>query len=81
VLNLLILPPSDVTIDGNEVGTVSSREVRLPPGPHALRVENPGYLPYDRKVTVRAGVAIDVVIDLSEKGVPRLSERGVPKAP
>jgi hypothetical protein len=71
VLSLLVLPPSEVTIDGNGLGVVSSREVRLSPGEYAVRVENPGYHPYPRTVKVRAGTATELVVDLSEQGVPK----------
>lgn len=71
VIRLLVLPPSQVTIDGKSFGEVSRREIRLSAGAHALTVENPGYLPYPRVVNVSAGTAEDLVIDLSEKGRPR----------
>jgi serine/threonine-protein kinase len=69
VLNLVVVPPSEVVVDGNPIGVVSSQALRLSPGRHALRVENPGYDPYVRVVTVRAGAATDFVLDLSERGV------------
>ena len=71
VIKLLVLPPSQVTIDGDVLGIVSAREVRLSAGAHAVTVENPGYLPYKRRVDVSAGTATELFIDLSEKGVPR----------
>ena len=69
VLNLLILPPSQVELDDESLGIVSSRAVRLPGGLHSIVVKNPAYNPYNRKVTIRAGTSTDLVIDLSEKGV------------
>ena len=69
VLSLLVVPPSEVRINGTSVGVISSRELRLPPGAYALRVENPDYHPYNRKVTVQAGAILPVVLDLADKGV------------
>ena len=71
VISLLIVPASEVTIDGNTLGIVSSRVVRLAAGAHAVTVEHPGYLPYKRKVDVSAGTATEFILDLSEKGVPK----------
>jgi serine/threonine protein kinase len=71
VLKLLVVPPSEVVIDGKSLGVVSTHVLRLAPGSHAVRVENSEYHPYNRKVTVQAGVSDDLVLDLSEKGVRR----------
>jgi eukaryotic-like serine/threonine-protein kinase len=72
VLKLIILPPSEVTIDEGSLGIVSSQDVRLSPGSHDLRVEHPDYLAYKRKVTIRAGTVTDFVLDLSEKGIRKV---------
>jgi serine/threonine-protein kinase len=69
VLNLLIVPESKVLVDGTDLGLVSRREVRLSAGGHAVEVRNPGYIPYKRVVTIRAGIATELVFDLKEKGI------------
>lgn len=52
--------PADarVTIDDQLMGPLSlvvARGVALPPGPHRLTVEAPGYFPMDRIVEAREG--------------------------
>jgi serine/threonine-protein kinase len=68
-LTLLIVPESDVTIDDRPIGRVAMREIMLEPGSHSVRVLNPDYEPLQRKITVRAGVASKLVLDLAEKGI------------
>jgi eukaryotic-like serine/threonine-protein kinase len=71
VLNLLIVPPSRVTVGTDALGVISARELRLPPGEYAILIDHPEYQPLQRKMTVRTGATTDLVIDLSEKGVRR----------
>jgi len=71
VLKLTILPSSEVFIDGESQGNVSRHDVKLSPGGHAIRVENPLYRSYLRKVTIQAGTAAELFIDLSVKGVKK----------
>jgi serine/threonine-protein kinase len=68
-LTLLIVPESDVTVDGRPIGRVAMREIMLEPGSHTVRVLNPDYEPLQRKITIRAGVASKLVLDLAEKGI------------
>jgi hypothetical protein len=70
-LSLVIVPPAEVSVDGETLGIVSLRELALTAGPHALRIEHPDFKPLQRKVTVQAGVTETLVLDLSEKGVRR----------
>jgi eukaryotic-like serine/threonine-protein kinase len=71
VLNLLIVPPSEVTVGAEALGVISARELRLAPGEYAIRIVHKDYQPLQRKMTVRTGATTDLVIDLSEKGVRR----------
>jgi len=68
-LTLLIVPEAEVTVDGHSIGRVSMRELTLAPGPHVVRVLHPDYEPIQRKLTIRAGVASKLVLDLAEKGI------------
>jgi hypothetical protein len=68
-LLLLIVPESDVTIDGRSIGSVSNQEIALPAGPHAILIVHPDYKPLPRKVTILPGVSTRVVVDLNEKGI------------
>lgn len=68
-LSLLIVPESEVTIDGTSIGWVSKLELPLAAGPHTVRVLHPDYKPLQRKLNILAGVATPLVLDLSEKGI------------
>jgi serine/threonine-protein kinase len=71
-LALLIVPESEVQIDGWSIGAVSDREVGLPAGTHAVLVLHPDYKPLPRKVTIVPGTVTRLVLDLKEKAVRRL---------
>jgi eukaryotic-like serine/threonine-protein kinase len=70
-LSLLVVPPAEVTVGALELGLVSSRELALAPGRHAVRVQHPDYEPLQRVVRIRAGETERLVLDLAEKGIPR----------
>ena len=47
-------PYATVTVDDQRIGplaAVRQRGIALPPGPHTVTIENPGYFPWDRVVT------------------------------
>jgi len=69
ILMLVLAPESPVTVDGESIGVVSSREVPLGPGPHVVRVLHPDYKPLQRKVTIRQGATTTLTLDLAEKGI------------
>jgi serine/threonine-protein kinase len=72
VINLIVVPPSEVLVDGTALGTVSSRrKLRLSAGAHVLVFENPDYKPFTRTVTVEAGTSKPLVIDLSQMAVQK----------
>jgi serine/threonine protein kinase len=71
VLDLLIVPPSEVTVGTEVLGVVDARELRLAPGEYTIRIVHKDYQPLQRKMTVRTGATTALVIDLSEKGVRR----------
>jgi serine/threonine-protein kinase len=70
-LSLVIVPPSEVSVDGASLGTVSLRELSLAAGAHAVRIVHPDYKPLQRKVTIEVGLTERLVVDLGEKGIPR----------
>ena len=70
-LRLLVVPESQVSIDGKPLGLLSRREVDLSPGAHTVRIEHPDYRPLQRRVTVREGATESLVLDLAEKGIKR----------
>jgi serine/threonine-protein kinase len=72
VLNLVIVPPSEVMVDGTSLGLLSRQQVRLPPGRHVLTLENPDYQPKKRTIVVVAGTVSDFVFDFADQGVRKV---------
>ena len=70
-LRLLIVPESQVIVDGTALGAIARREVPLAPGAHVVRIEHPEYRPLQRRVTIREGEVESLVVDLAEKGIKR----------
>lgn len=68
-LRLVVVPPAEVTVDGQLVGTVSAQTLRLPPGRHVVRFLHPDYKPLQRTVTVTPGGTVELPIDLAEKAI------------
>jgi predicted Ser/Thr protein kinase len=70
-LQLVVLPWAEVSVDGREVGRVSSQKLPLGPGAHTVRLVHPDYQPLQRKVTILAGETLKLVIEMPEDAVPR----------
>jgi hypothetical protein len=68
-LTLVIVPPSEVTLDGKSLGTVSHGDVQVSSGRHVLRILHSDYKPLQRVLNVTPGGRPRVVIDLAEKGI------------
>jgi serine/threonine protein kinase len=68
-LKLVITPESSVVVDDGAIGPITTRELPLAAGPHAVRVLHPDYEPLQRKVTIREGAVTTLVLDLAEKGI------------
>jgi hypothetical protein len=60
-------PQATVTVDDQIVGSleiVAARGVALPPGPHRISVEAPGFLPWDKIVEAKdAPVKLEVRLE------------------
>ncbi|HEV8305465.1 MAG TPA: protein kinase [Gemmatimonadales bacterium] len=55
-LRMLTSPPNaEILLDGRPIGVGSVVDFRAPVGPRQLRVQAPGYQPWDSTVTVEAG--------------------------
>ncbi len=52
-------------IDGMDVGTTGSDKYPLPVGPHRLRVEKPGFEPWEGKVQILAGRPLTLQAELA----------------
>ena len=70
-LQLVVLPWAEVSVDGREVGRVSSQKLPLGPGAHTVRLVHPDYQPLQRKVTILAGETLKLVIEMPEDAVPK----------
>ena len=68
-LVIVAVPWADVSVDGAPVKTVPLRRLALAPGPHVVRFVHPDYQPLQRTVTVRAGQALNLTVDLPEEAV------------
>lgn len=71
ILQLLVVPEAEVTIDGVSIGPVSMRELSLSEGAHVLRILHPQYEVLQRTVRIRGGEPAKLVLDLAEKGIRR----------
>jgi len=64
-------PWADVSVDGVPRGQTPLGRIALPPGPHAVLLTHPDFQPYPRRVTVRPGETLRLVVDLPSDGVRR----------
>jgi len=55
LLSLNAVPWGRVSIDGRVVGNTPVLDLRVAPGPHRVRVERPGFEPYEQNISVVAG--------------------------
>jgi len=69
---------ASVTVDGKPAGASTPVGVDVPPGPHRVRVERPGYRVYETDVEARFGRAILVSAKLVSATNPAASEEPLP---
>ncbi len=70
-LLVVVKPWADVSVDGVPRGQTPLGRITLPPGPHAVLLTHPAFQPYPRRVTVRPGETLRLVVDLPTDGVRR----------
>jgi serine/threonine protein kinase len=68
LLQMVVKPWGEVTIDGRLMGTTPLDRMTLPAGPHAVSVRHPLYEPWEGRVTVRAGQTERLVVDFPAQG-------------
>lgn len=71
-----------ITLDGKEIGEAAEQTISpVAPGEHALRVEAPGYQPYEERLTLEAGATLPVPVVLQPlaKEIPREDAKPEPK--
>ena len=65
VLQLVVHPWADVTVDGVSVGTTPFRPLPLDAGVHTVVFSHPGYKPFQKRVTVRPRETTRLEVDLA----------------
>jgi len=70
-LLVVVRPWADVSVDGVPRGQTPLARLPLPPGPHAVLLTHPDYLPWPRRVTIEAGRTLRLSVDLATDGVRR----------
>lgn len=70
-LQVGVTPWADVAIDGVIVGQTPMPRLALSPGVHDVLLSHPDYQPYPRRVTIRAGETLRLVVDLRSDAVRR----------
>jgi len=69
LLQVVVKPWANVSIDGREVGQTPFDSVSLSAGQHHVHIDHPLWKPVERDVVVHAGQAERLAIDLSAVGV------------
>jgi hypothetical protein len=69
-LRIIVLPWASIEIDGKAVGTTPLSPVQLAPGPHKVRVLNPGFRPLNRTVTIVPGQTATLRVNLPQQAFP-----------
>lgn len=70
-LLVVVRPWADVSVDGIPRGQTPLGRIALPPGPHQVLLTHPDYQPYPRRITIRPGETLRLVVDLRTDGVRR----------
>jgi hypothetical protein len=68
-LLVVVSPWADVSVDDALVGQTPLAKIPLPPGGHKVLLVHPDYQPFPRRVTIRPGETLRLVVDLRSEGV------------
>ena len=71
MLQIVVHPWAEVSVDGRLVGTTPMDRVPLPAGAHTLSLRHPAYEALVRSVMIKPGETARIVIDLPTDGVKR----------
>ena len=69
VLQLVVVPFADVTVDDAPAGKVSSSKLPLATGSHVVVLNHPDYQPLRRKISIVPGETLKLVVDLAEEAL------------
>ena len=70
-LQVGVTPWADVAVDKEIVGQTPMPPIPLPPGVHDVLLSHPDFRPYPRRVTIRAGETLRLIVDLPSDGIRR----------
>ena len=70
-LQLGVRPYADVLVDDRPMGTTPLGRLSLPAGVHTIRLLNPEYQPFRRKITIRPGETTKLNVNLELDGIRR----------
>jgi serine/threonine-protein kinase len=68
LLQVVVRPWGEVTVDGRLVGQTPLDRIPLSPGVHRVRVRHPSYEVWERDVLLRAGQTERVLVDFPAAG-------------
>jgi hypothetical protein len=71
LLQVVVRPWGEVTVDGRLVGQTPLDRIPLGAGVHRLRIRHPSYEVWEREVTLRAGQVEKVIVDFPASGVKK----------
>lgn len=71
LLQLVVKPWAEVSVDDQVVGTTPLSPVRLKPGQHTIRLVHPAFRPLQRKVTIEPDKTFRLEIDLKQDAIPK----------
>lgn len=70
-LLVVVTPWAEVSVDERPIGPTPMRRLALRPGPHEVMLTHPDFRPFPRKVTIRSGETLRLVVHLETEGVRR----------
>ena len=71
-LRIAVVPWAEVEVDGVKFGVSPPlKPLALSAGTHVVRLLNPAYAPFRRKVTIQPGEATTLSVDLPKEAFPR----------
>jgi len=70
-LQVGVTPWADVVVDREIVGQTPLPPIRLAPGVHDVLLNHPDFRPFPRRVTIRAGETLRLIVDLTSDGIRR----------
>jgi len=71
MLQIVVRPWAEVSVDGRLLGTTPMDRVPLSAGKHSLILKHPAFEALARSVTIRSGETTRLVVDLAVEGTKK----------